>query len=228
MPKGCDKDVLYRDRVGGEQQLASGLVVRVGVEHLGKPIQSNQALIGSSYHGVVVDQHGGDPGSCSSIGMLMQNIDELRKQLRASSARVLEVSLNPWQSLLDGSRLVLPGVLVISDDLLQSDTLTSTLISEEHLVVDMGISGNRGVGIETPSPLPADDMSPSSKGGGPPSFFKNSKRPDVYAAAVIDDAAAVVNFGQLVVNCRSGIWLVAAYYNLVVIRLRNVFVDGSR
>ncbi|GMH28312.1 hypothetical protein Nepgr_030155 [Nepenthes gracilis] len=196
---------------------------RVGVEHLGTP---DQALIGSSYHGVVVDHYGGDPGSCSSIGMLMRNIDELRKQLGASRARVLEVSYNPGQFLLEGSGSEwscseLPGLLVISDGLLQYDTLASALISEEHLVVDVEISGNRGAVIETPSPIPADGMSPSSEGGGPPSFFKKSKRHAVYAAAETDDAAAVVNSGQLVVSCRSEIRLVATYCNLSVNRLRN-------
>ncbi|GMH29066.1 hypothetical protein Nepgr_030909 [Nepenthes gracilis] len=52
----------------------------------------------------------------------------------------------------------------------------STLISEEHLVDNVRSSGSRGVGTETPSPLPTDGMSPYPEGGGPPSLFKKPKR----------------------------------------------------
>ncbi|GMH22851.1 hypothetical protein Nepgr_024694 [Nepenthes gracilis] len=71
---------------------------------------------------------------------------------------------------------MLPGVPIINDGLLQSDTPTLALISEEHLVVEVGFSCNRGVGTETPSPLPVIGMSPFSEGGGPPSFLNKSKR----------------------------------------------------
>ncbi|GMH09800.1 hypothetical protein Nepgr_011641 [Nepenthes gracilis] len=46
---------------------------------------------------------------------------------------------------------------------------TSALIYEEPI-------GNRGGVTKTPSPLPIDDISPSSEGGGPPYFLKKSKR----------------------------------------------------
>ncbi|GMH26315.1 hypothetical protein Nepgr_028158 [Nepenthes gracilis] len=122
--------------------------IRIGVEYLDILVRNNHAQIGSSYHGVAIDHHGEDQGSCSSIGKLMRNIEELRKKLGASRARVLEVSYNPGQSLLDGSGLVrnsfeLPGVPVISDYLLQNDNPASTLISEEHLVDDVGILGSK-------------------------------------------------------------------------------------
>ncbi|GMH29354.1 hypothetical protein Nepgr_031197 [Nepenthes gracilis] len=155
--------------------------VKVGVEHLGTPARNNQALLGSSYQSVDVDHHGGDQGSCSSLGMLMRNIDELRKQIGASRARVLKVSYNHGQSLHNGSGSVrscseLPGMPVISDCLLQIDNSASARISKEHLVDDVGISGSRGVGTITPSPLPVDGMSPSSECGGSTSFLKKPKR----------------------------------------------------
>ncbi|GMH25324.1 hypothetical protein Nepgr_027167 [Nepenthes gracilis] len=77
---------------------------RVGVEHLGTLDQKNQAQIGSSYQGVADDHHGRDQRSCPSIGKLMRNIKDLRKNLGDSGARVPEVSYNPGKSLLDGSR----------------------------------------------------------------------------------------------------------------------------
>ncbi|GMH16980.1 hypothetical protein Nepgr_018821 [Nepenthes gracilis] len=51
--------------------------IREGVEHLGTSAQKNQTLNGSSFQGVVVDHHGGDHESCSSIGILSHNIDKL-------------------------------------------------------------------------------------------------------------------------------------------------------
>ncbi|GMG98508.1 hypothetical protein Nepgr_000348 [Nepenthes gracilis] len=135
--------------------------VRVGVEHLGIPIKNNQTQIGSSYLGVAVDHHGEDQGSCSNIGKLTRNIKEFRKKLGASRPGVFEDSYNPGQSLIDGSGSVrncskLIGVSVINDCLLQNDNPASALISEEHLVDDVGISGSKGFGTETPSPLPVD------------------------------------------------------------------------
>ncbi|GMH29272.1 hypothetical protein Nepgr_031115 [Nepenthes gracilis] len=52
--------------------------------------------------------------------MLMRNIDELRKQMGASKAGVLEVSYNHGQSLLDGSSMQscseLPGARLLVMD----------------------------------------------------------------------------------------------------------------
>ncbi|GMH10643.1 hypothetical protein Nepgr_012484 [Nepenthes gracilis] len=55
--------------------------VRAGVEHLGTPDQSNQALFRSSFHEEVADHHGVGSGSYSRIGSLMRNIDEIKNGL---------------------------------------------------------------------------------------------------------------------------------------------------
>ncbi|GMH02065.1 hypothetical protein Nepgr_003904 [Nepenthes gracilis] len=72
----------------------------------------------------------------------MRNIEELRKKLGASKPRVLEVSYN-YGTII---RLRL-------------------FIYEEHSVDDVGISGSKGFGTETSSPLPIDNMSPYTEGG---------------------------------------------------------------
>ncbi|GMH27045.1 hypothetical protein Nepgr_028888 [Nepenthes gracilis] len=141
-------------------------VVKAGVKHLGMPVLTHQVQIGSFCQSVAGHHHGEDQGSCSSLGKLKRNIDVLRKQIDASRARALvgSFTLGSWKSLCGGSGSVrnhsnLPRVPVSSDCLPPNDNLSSALLTEE-----------------IPSPLPTDDLSHSSEGGGPKSSLKKFKK----------------------------------------------------
>ncbi|GMH07471.1 hypothetical protein Nepgr_009311 [Nepenthes gracilis] len=117
-------------------------VVKVGVEHLGSPDPLNQAHIVSSYRGVDDDLQAGDEGSCS-IGKLIRNTEKNRRKSDEYRARVHEVSYFPgsWQSHLGGS--------VLEHN--QAEVL-GVLVRRDPMEFEP----------DTPSPLPADDMSSST------------------------------------------------------------------
>ncbi|GMH11616.1 hypothetical protein Nepgr_013457 [Nepenthes gracilis] len=244
-PKDCDKDDFLRDRVGGDQQLASGLETRDNLA------LSPLTIVGS--HG-----YGGSTGDASisfayvlKRGILSMEVDVSgacgAQQLPFTDSERLDVLCgspcygrntrpdNPYQAvtddLQDGDPSACRSLRRLKRNLEEIRKRFNAYRARPHgdfafpesrpdsAPIFEDPSSNMGV-TKIPSSLPIEGLSPSYDGGGPPSSLPKSK-----------SLAAVYSLPDLVLRpvwCHADVACICRYASICCICWDSDLGHGSR